>query len=169
MEHLSSSPTTTVVMNLACGWASRSSRNWAAISRYSAGSRRWARAVRRGRPGRSARGVRGDLASPFVLLLKLGEHALERRDDGRVELDPGVAVELGQGVVVAQGPAVGAPERHGIVGVGHAHRSRDQRDRLSGETVGIPGAVPVLVMVAHAQHEVFGKQRSQDVREKIGC
>ena len=65
--------------------------------------------------------------------------------------------------MVAQGLAVGPAERHGVVGVGDAHRAGHEGDRLAREAVRVAAAVPVLVVVAHAEHEVVGEQGAQDV------
>ena len=110
----------------------------------------------------------GDLAGAGVQRGEIGEHAPEGVDQARVELLPAAALELGQAVGVGHGAAVGTPRRHGVVGVDDAHHLGEGRDVVAGEAVGVAGAVPAFVMVAHGGHELGCEQRADDVGAEAG-
>ena len=73
------------------------------------------------------------------------------------------ALQLRQALRVGERGLVGAPARHGVVGVHDGHGASQRRDRLAGEAVRVAVAVVALVVVAHGEHEVRGEERADDV------
>ncbi len=114
------------------------------------------------------RRVAGDARGEGAVLVDALDHAQERIDHVGVELAAAAALELVEAVLVSQGLAVRPAERHGIVGVGDAHRARDLGDRLTGEAVGVALARPAFVVVADAGDQRVVEERADDVGAEDG-
>jgi len=69
--------------------------------------------------------------------------------DRRVELGACAAFELGNGILWRTRRPVGARRCHRDIGVTGGDDACGQRDFLPGKTVGVTGAVPVLVRRAN--------------------
>src|SRR5688500_9126263 len=76
------------------------------------------------------------------------EAAHERLDHLRVELRAGVLAKLAERVAVGHRLAVRAVARHRVVGVAGENDAAAHGDRVADEPVGVPAAVPALVLVA---------------------
>src|SRR5712691_1960130 len=96
------------------------------------------------------RGALGDSGEPAAAeeARLVAPDVLERVDDTRAELRPGVAAELLERGVDASGAAVRAVARQRIEGVGDEDDPRGEGDLLGGEAVGIAGSVDPLVAPA---------------------
>src|SRR3954454_2073870 len=71
----------------------------------------------------------------------------QRRDDARVELRPGAALQLGERVRLRQPPAVDAVRRHRVVRVDDEDDPRAERDLRAWEPVRVTVPVPTFVVM----------------------
>ena len=105
----------------------------------------------------------GNLVGPQAARLEVVEYLEKDVGDRGVELQTAAAPQLLETGVGVERLAVGPLERHRVVGVDHAQRSRREGDLLAAQTVGVTGAVPALVVVTHAEDQVLLEQRADDV------
>src|SRR4051794_12147447 len=82
-------------------------------------------------------------------LQALGRDLEEGVDDRGIELRAGAVGDHRARLDDLGGGAVGADRRQRVEHVGHGEDPRRQRDGLAGQAVGVAGAVPALVVVAH--------------------
>ena len=82
------------------------------------------------------------------------DDAEERVDDIGMELRPAAPHELGARELDALRLLVGAPAHDDLERVGRGDDVRLDRDRVTGELLGVAGAVEALVVRPHDRHEV---------------
>src|SRR5204863_5813112 len=88
----------------------------------------------------------------------------ERRDDGWVELTPGVAAQLFDRHAERQRLPIAAVGRHRVEGVAAHDDPRGPRNLLPGEMIRVAGSVPALVTRADDRPDVT--EQPTDAREQ---
>ena len=111
----------------------------------------------------ASRGLAGHARGEGAALRDAFEDAHERLDDLGVELAAAATPQFGHALGVVERLAVGAPERHGIVGVRDAHRSGDDGNTLARQPVGVAAALPAFVVMTHAADQIFREERPDDI------
>src|SRR6185503_451400 len=106
----------------------------------------------------------GSRVAPFAL-----HHAHQGRDHLRIELAPGLALQLADRVFLPPRRPIRPTNGHALVGVDDGEHASAERNALAGETARIARTVPVLV-VAQDQltHRAQILERADDLDAHFG-
>src|SRR5207302_11111345 len=86
----------------------------------------------------------------------------EELDHLGVPLASGAAAQDRERLLLRFPLAIWAVVDQGVVGIAHGHNAREARDARAGETVGIAGAVVVLVVMADDRQKAGARAQWRD-------
>src|SRR5579864_1273972 len=97
------------------------------------------------------------------------QHLKERLDHPGVKLTAGAAPELRDDLLVRASPSVRPVVNHRAIRVDHGQDAGSQGDLLASQSVGIPRAVPMLLVVADQfRHRLHSVHRKEDLLADSG-